>query len=357
MYVMNYKICAYFFVVIGLLFGCSSAGRFVAEPSRTPSLRDLYLKDKRSQRVMVAFEASDSDVNCAVTHVNLIGETTSLATFCAGGIVARELGNVVRSNFHVVSGDEKPVATIHVGIARTRAKVVRSKVEADVAISVKINEINYSKTFEGKATDAWRDENAVPMAFYSALESAISNFILDCNTSGTVKDLLCLRNCVVPPSSKPIKWKQCGYVWEGTCSIDCNDYGLDDAKLWAYDFIFEKCWSQLDRINREEVRIVYYYDGAEFIGNNQILCFSFRAFKRREMVYHYDSMNNSGFIIGDMELMGVSDEDDAKLDLEEVAEKQVRKDAPEKSLIFIGKPEVDEKYKLMTIRFNLVGAP
>lgn len=348
----------YVTMLIGALCGCASEIHSLSEPKSIPCLGNLALKDSAlARRIPVAFEPCNRSLNCAVTHVNLIGETASIATFCSGDIVAREFEKVISANFRLVTCAEKPFATFRVDVDHTTARFVDDNdgVEVSVGVSVNVDAIGYSRSFEGKASEVWHGKENVPIAFYRALGFAVGNFIVDCDANGLVRKISDLRQSPEPPSLKsPIQWDKCGYVWKGFCKFSCNDYELEDAKAWAHDYVFEKCWTQLDRISRENVRVVYDNETTESddIGNNRILRLSFKAFARRPMIYHYDAAQNIGFIIGDMQLMGViSDIKRAELDLKEFVEGYGKTSG--RKLDF-SRPAIDDRYKLMTITFKIV---
>lgn len=392
-------------MMVGLV-GCAwvpvsetSRPRIIVEPSRKDfNPRRAALNATRTLSIPVAFKMLGESASCvcAVTRVNLAGNPVSEAAFQAGGIIAREFAKVVKSNFHLVSGDEVPIAIVYADIDRTSAKVLKGSevVESTVSIHLKVSRTDgseecYSKVFNGTGKESWHDKSVVPSSFYRALESAINGFTADIGVDETaVASLLgWWRNAnpqILPPSLKtPIKWTCAmplpiakhtidnawtgnGEVWTGTCEVECNGYELSAATEWANAKIAAACRMKLGNIDPSRVRVVYDKDpdANTLPDGSKVLRFSFMTFARKDMVLSYDKTLNKGFVTGDLELMGVSSEQaDSRLEeyvITAMGSYGRRIDDPNKkyraSVRFSGRKE-DKNLKLLTKEFKLVFAP
>lgn len=384
-------------LMVGLL-GCAwvpvsetSSPRTLIEPSKIPlKPTPTTLIANRTLTIPVAFEMSNESDSCAcaVTRINFAGNPVGEAVFQAGGIVAREFGKIVKSNFHVVTGDETPIAIISVDVDRATAKVLEGsdEVESSISVHVKVSRADgsekcYSKVFNVTKRQVWHNKSIVPSSFYQALESAINGFTADFGAAETAVARLLgwWRNAnpqISEPSFKaPIKWTiapdanddACAgsdEVWMGTCEIERNDYELSSAMEWANVKIAAACRMKLGNIDPVRVRVVYVEDPDEkaLPDDSKVLRFSFRTFARKDMVLSYDPMLNKGFVIGDLEMMGVTSEQaDSKLEayvIIAMGSYGRRVNDPGKrywaSVRFTGR---DDKNDLLVKEFELVFAP
>ncbi len=387
-------------MMVGLL-GCAglpiletSSPRIIIEPIKIIfNPRGTTLNANRTLTIPVAFRMSNESDSCAcaVTRINLGGNPVGEAVFKAGSIVAREFGKIVKSNFHVVSGDETPIAIISVDVDRMTAKVLEGsdEVESSVSVHVKVShaigsEECYSKAFNGTGKESWHDKSVVPSSFYRALESVINGFVADLGTDETAVARLLgwWRNAnpqILPPSFKaPIKWTKAldangdawagnGEVWTGTCEIERNGYELSAATEWANVKIAAACRMKLGNIDPARVRVVPVEapDEKTLPDDSKVLRFSFITFARRDMVLSYDPMKNEGFVTGDLEMMGVTSEQaDSKLEayvITAMGSWGRRIDDPNKRYLapvrFAKWRNEDKNFNLVTKKFELVFAP
>ncbi len=384
-------------LMVGLL-GCAwvpvsgtSSPRNLIEPSKIPlKPTPTTLIANRTLTIPVAFKMSNESDSCAcaVTRINFAGNPVGEAVFQAGSIVAREFEKIVKSNFHVVSGDETPIAIISVDVDRATAKVLEGsdEVESSISVHVKVSRADgsekcYSKVFNGTKREVWHNKSIVPSSFYQALESAINGFTADFGADETAvaRILGWWRNAnpqILAPSLKaPIKWTKVpdangdawagsGEVWTGTCEIERNGYELSAAMEWANVKIAAACRMKLGNIAPARVRVVYVEDPDEkaLPDDSKVLRFSFRTFARKDMVLSYDPMLNKGFVFGDLEMMGVTSEQaDSKLEayvINVMGSYGRRVNDPGKrylaSVRFTGR---DDKNDLLVKEFELVFAP
>ena len=360
-----------------LACGCMSGGgagalRTLSEHSPVPCCpRYSAAISSRTLSVPVAFRMADVDTLCVVKRTDWLGDAVGEAVFPAGKIIAREFGKVVKANFHVVSGDEVPVAVFSVSIDRATAKVIDGgNVESTVCVHVEVTSNDgskrcYANTFEKTASARWENRNLVPLAVYRAIELTVNGVMSDWETrDSAIASLLKWKSDaapqIVPPSLKSIEWTQVDDVWTGVCEVKCNGYEGFDAKSWANARIAVACRTKLGNIEPERVRVVY--DDELFDEQSKKWMFAFRTFARTKMALSYDPMTRHGAITGDLELIAASSPEQAAELLKEYVFAEMEshgrlvKDTTKrhKGGVRFDDFETDKTYNLITIKFRLV---
>ena len=366
-----------FLVVAALACGCMSGGgavalRTLSEHSPAPCCpRYSASASSRTLSVPMAFKMADVDTLCAVKRTDWLGDAVGEAVFPAGKMIAREFGKVVKANFHLVSGDEVPVAVFSVAIDRATAKIIEGgNVESTVGVHVEIMSNDgskrcYKKAFEKTARGRWENRDLVPLAVYQAMELTVNDVVSDWETcDSAIASLFKWKGDaapqIVPPSLKSIEWAQENDIWTGVCEVKCNGYEGFDAKSWANSHIAVACRTKLGNIEPERVRVVY--DEERFDEHSQKWMFTFRTFARTKMSLSYDPMTRHGAITGDLELIAAASPEQAVEAMKKYVFAEMESHGrlvkdPEKryrSGIRFDDFETDGVYNLITIRFRLV---
>ena len=297
-----------------------------------------------------------------------LSDSVGEARFPAGAVVERTFRKVAASNFHLVTGNEQPVAVFLVRVNRVTAKESAGSVSAAVSLRVEIRrpdggENCYAQSLEGAATEPWTDRNVIPSAFYRALESTVREFSESWARGGTVARLSKWRDesspGKEPPALTAIEWTQSGETWNGTCEVACNGYEGFEAKAWANAHIAAACRTKLGGLEPERVRVVY--DKDHFDPVTKRWTFAFRTFARTRIAFSFNKITRSGAVTGDLELMNMTAEQ-ASEELKQFVQDEmdsragkVSRDAPRgKAEIRFDNFETDEVYDLITHRFRLL---
>lgn len=239
----------------------------------------------RTITLPVVLDMPDTDMFFSVTGVNIFGSPVNKGIFKGGKIVAREFRKAIAANFHIVEGDEVPVAKIVVHINRIAVKILsRDITEATLQIHVDVMKNGgsasaYSKEISASWKEKWISDKEIPSAFYAAVGTFVANFIKDWDSSGAVSTVIAWNDLanpgVVTPELKPIQWEKKGDAWLGRCEVQCNDYKSDKALVWANARIKAACQTKLGDMDSGRFRI--YYDKEQFDENTRIWTFEFRT--------------------------------------------------------------------------------
>ena len=323
----------------------------------------------RTLAVPVRFVFKDRNMECMLMRLDWLCDSVGEARFAGGAIAERATRRIASANFHIVSGDERPVADFIVRMLVGSARESSAGVTSTIAINFEIVQADgtvkcYSKTFERSATEVWADRNKVPASFYKALEGAINDFADDWGAGAFVSVVTGWWNDkmpqIKPPALRSINWTQSGDVWIGRCEVACNGYEGFQARAWAVAQIASACRTKLGGIEAERVRVVY-DDEERFdpVANSWHLCF--RTFARNRIVLSFDKIARNGFVTGDVELMGM-DEKNASDELKRYVRAEMNsRDGKISDERPTGTAEVrfddyvpDKTYNLITHRFRLL---
>ena len=142
--------------------GGAVALRTLSERSPVPCCQRYSASmSSRTLSVPVAFKMADVDTLCVVKRTDWLGDAVGEAVFPAGKMIVREFGKVAEANFHVVSGDEVPVAIFSVSIDRATAKVTEDgNVESTVGVHVEVTSNDGSTRCYANAFEKIALENA-----------------------------------------------------------------------------------------------------------------------------------------------------------------------------------------------------
>lgn len=358
------------------LAGCATAIMELAEPSQIPSLHTYAVPSQsRTLAIPVRLEISDPDFTATMVRKNIVGTTVPSASFNCGEIIEREFRKVVRVNFREPVGDEQPDATLAIRILGVCASQDYDVVNVDASVSLQARFVDrqgnvlYKKDLSGAHSDAWVDKSCIPGAMYSAIDAAVKAFLSDGDEwtralSAAPHGRSPSGKTINPPSLESLEWdgETANGIKSGRCVVKCNDYEGFKAKEWADAQIFSLCRRQLGNIEAERVRVTY-DDTTSFDPDRKTWSISFKTFSRTTYIFDFNPVTLHGFIIGDLELMGLGK------DFQGAAEKlkgivfdemgayggpvsvEVREG---KALIRFGKFSTDGTYNLITIKFKLV---
>ena len=264
-----------------------NADSLLVEPSDPLGTRKYESENaNRTLTLPVALVMREADTVFSITGKNLFGSTVSRGAFMGGEIVAREFRRAIAANFHIVDGDEIPLAKIVVRVNGISVKILSKGNIAEAALQIRVDVMRngdsvsaYSQTFSVSAQKKWESNKEVPSAFYEAVDMLVRKFLSDWDSSGAVATVLKWNDSanqgVVPPELKTIKWEKKGDVWLGWCEIQCNGYEGFKAKAWANAQIAVACRTKLGNVNPERVKIIY--DKENFDENARKWIFAFRT--------------------------------------------------------------------------------
>ena len=341
----------------------------LVEPSNAHvSVASIHAISGMAHTIPVSLEFPDDHAECMVMRQDWLGDAKSEAKFVSGFIVERVFHKVAESLFHVATQEDQPVALFRVRIQRATAKETSAGVAATVALRIEIVKPEggaacFAETFEAMRTAPWGNRNAVPEAFYRALESVIADFAARWRGCGAVATLRKWRGemapKIVPPSLRAIEWTHSGDAWIGMCEVLCNGYEGFEAKSWANVQIAAACRMKLGGIEPERVRIVY--DGEDYDAKTKRWAFRVRTFARTRIALSFDKTTRHGVVTGDLELMEmnvgqasealkrfVQDEMDSR------AGKVSRETPKGQAELRFDDFVMDKTYNLVTIRFRLL---
>jgi len=356
-------------LVLLVTVGCSTT-RQLAEPSGNMGDPKTYASvlASRTLTLPVAYDPPDSDFMSPVMETDFLGDPKSVGVFPAGKIIAREFGRVVRANFAEHTENSPPIGRFAVKIDRVSVKKVDGDVlAASIEVTVKLvnasrTETVYAKSFSASSSEAWKDVNTVPGAFYVALRTIITCFLDDWfknNCLATFQKWEGMASPgIVPPGLRSLDFTQQGDVYCGNCVVSCNGYEGFKAKGWSDVQIEQACRKKLG-IEPERVRIVY--DKEDFDQNAKEWRFEFRTFARTKTVLTFNKATGHGYATGDLGLMGMS-ADAALEELRRFVHKEMDARAGVVSstrtngeaLVRFDDVTTDDVFNLITIGFRLV---
>lgn len=354
--------------------GCIATAPSLSEPVPLPSHRHTYVAQSSASTltIPVVLWIEDPALKITISGRNMLGTAVPLGSFNCGEIIAREFERVVDANFRRPVGNEPQDATLSVQVLGMAAwqEMNAHDVDASVRLQVKIADLDgkelYCKVFSGSGKDGWYDRKTVPLAVYSAIGNAVESFLSDCQTwQRPIVGIPDSRPGIKGPSLESLTWNSRvdENIQTGSCVIKLNDYDPFKARAWADAQIFALCRSRLGNIEPERVRMVLDVDDYKNDSASNTWKIVFKAFARTPYALNYDPVTNTGFIIGDVELMGFGkDFEGASKKLTDIVyEKMVSYGGPvskkireNEVLIRFGKFETNEMYNLITIAFKLV---
>lgn len=370
------------------LCGCAGLGERIARPgtmgTQVSALRNLSEPDDvqmsfrgmsspvaaRTLAVPVRFVFKDRDMECMLMRLDWLCDSVGEARFAGGAIAERATRRIASANFHIVSGDERPVADFIVRMPVGSARESSSGVTSTIAINFEIVQADgtgkcYSRTFERSATEVWVDRSRVPASFYKALEGAINDFADDWGTGAFVPIVTGWWNDMMPqikpPALRSIDWTQSGDVWIGRCEVACNGYEGFQARAWAVAQVASACRTKLGGIEAERVRVVYDEKEEKFDPAANVWHLCFRTFARTKIVLSFDKISRHGTVTGDLELLGM-DAESASEKLKNFVRREMNsRDGPISDNRPSGNADVrfdnyvtDEMYNLITHTFRLL---
>ena len=339
----------------------------------------------RTLTVPVSFEMQTSGIPFYVSKVNVMGYSDKVGRFAGEEIVARKFREMVGQNFHLVQGDETPVAKFIVRVIKSTVKKEgnSTNTECNLEIQVDVKRQDDSAVAFGKKLDAsfkkeWQLVTEVPLAFYGCLDKVIESFIANWD-SGTATATLLKWNGERTPDKKPpelmaFNWLEeddgqwtakDSKVFAGECKVLSNDYDGMSAKAWANAHIAVACQTKLGNIEHHRVRVIY--DEDKFDEMAKKWTFKFHTFARTKIWITFDKSTGYGKVTGDLGLMNVKAEDRGDVEkaseelkrfvLEEMASRAgavSREVQKGKSLVRFDDIKMNKTYNLLTIAFHQV---
>lgn len=316
--------------------------------------------------VAATFEKIDTRLPIYVTGQNFLGDACTEAKFDGRKIIGRELSKAVNANFRHPAPGELPLLTVKITLSRAS---VRRKSNGVVSVSIrgfaeirnfeKPDEIGYSDDIGIERNGSASELNAgtVPEVFYEAAEAFAQEFVRRWSVAGIAHLKLdswrrkCDQSVVKTPElENGVSWREdlCkNELVAGECVVVCNDYDYARAKAWAKANIANSCRDRLGGLEFSRLRIVH--DAEIFDAKSKRITLKFHAFSRLPYVYQYRDINESGFITGDLELLGL-DFEAAKDRLKAVVKSELEKG---RTKVEFGNVVTDKTFNLLTYQFKV----
>jgi len=315
--------------------------------------------------VAAALDRTDASLPVYVTGQDFMGDARTEAKFNGRGIIWSQMLKAVTSNFRRPVPGESPLLVVRIALSRV---VVRRKSTDSVSVAIRglveirnfenIGEVCYSDDInvERDGTAVELDAGMVPYAFYEASEAFAKEFVRRWSVAGIAHLKLdswrhkCSRDGVkAPEMENGICWNDLGKdnLVAGECVVACNDYDYVRAKTWAKACIATSCRDKLGGLELSRLRIVHDVD--DYDRNANRLTLRFHAFARVPYVYQYLDINESGFITGDLELMGMEFEA-AKNRLQKLVKSELERGRARVEFVNV---ESDKTFNLLTYQFKV----
>ena len=379
----NALLIAVYGLMLCSIVGCANlSDRMLVEPQGASVTHSYVSRDaNRTLAIPVSFDVRNSSTLRFVTAKNIRGDTFTVGAFKADEIIEREFRKVVESNFHVVQGDETPLAKIVIDVDKVAvSRVSRSNgVEVSLRVKVHVNrhddsESAFSQVCTASCKGEWRSETEVPSAFYEGLGSIVRDFLSKWDSGRATATLLKWNDATIPglksPELKSIEWEKNewqhdGVVWLGRCEIFCNDYEGFKARAWATANIAAMCLSKIGNIEPERLRVVY--DEENYDSESRKWTLVYRTFARAKMVLDFDKQSRHGHVTGDLGLMNVKADNgqDVRMAAEELKQYVLSEMSSFAGVVSPSVPKgepwvrfdaykTDKTYNLITIKFRLL---